>query len=479
MDAHTITEQIFASSLIKPSKAPHLCAQAAVKAATDVKEEGDKSTFHAEASAVSYDAAQIGGTLTCNHSEKPLLKSNQNEPQLRPMDIESEQSPDDVDVKELHVMSNAAVSSKAVSELHDVLVSDNSQYPRQLSSKVGSKSQVYASPQASKSHRCSSCQYETANSSHLKIHIDTVHHRLKPFKCTFCEYASVHKKRLKEHVDHIHIGIKPYKCEYCDYATAHASDLRRHFDCNHSGLKPHKCHYCEYATAISGHLKNHIDTVHKGIKPFKCNLCNWASVHKKRLKEHIDSVHNGLKPYKCDACSYATAHEADLKRHIDGTHRGIKPHKCEHCPYASIHASHLKSHVDAVHLGLKPFKCKSCDYSTAHKRRLTQHFSKMHIPEDLKRTQLPEVHLSGSFPVATSTALHHYSESSQNRTFPFSANCPGRKSALPEGSSLEAFSYLGMFAPGSLYTTEESKINVPTVPYFSNAFESFVELDKM
>ena len=55
----------------------------------------------------------------------------------------------------------------------------------------------------SKVENCSECQYSCRWKSELRIHVDRVHKKLKPFKCDICEKSFARKTLFKRH-ENIH-----------------------------------------------------------------------------------------------------------------------------------------------------------------------------------------------------------------------------------------------------------------------------------
>lgn len=68
-----------------------------------------------------------------------------------------------------------------------------------------------------------------------------VHDRLRPFGCDDCSFAAASPKGLKIHVESVHLKLKNVDCPYCEYATYQYSLLRghvkrRHADCDTLGI---------------------------------------------------------------------------------------------------------------------------------------------------------------------------------------------------------------------------------------------------
>lgn len=128
----------------------------------------------------------------------------------------------------------------------------------------------------------------------MKQHNNLAHKKLTPYKCEICSYSTAYSSHLKRHVDAVHhkkLKLKTYKCEQCGYSTVYPSNLKRHDDLVHKRLKPLKCNLCDYSTAISSHLKMHVEAVHENFKPHKCIMCAYTGSQLSDLKRHVGRVH--------------------------------------------------------------------------------------------------------------------------------------------------------------------------------------------
>lgn len=107
---------------------------------------------------------------------------------------------------------------------------------------------------------------------------------------------------------------RTHKCSHCDYITANMNDLSKHISIQHSGAKPYSCTYCPYRTTRNNLLKEHINT-HTGERPFACPYCSYSSSHRNILKRHI-RTHTGERPYTCTLCPYRAASKTNLNSHL-------------------------------------------------------------------------------------------------------------------------------------------------------------------
>uniref|UniRef100_A0A6A7G3U2 Zinc finger autosomal protein-like n=1 Tax=Hirondellea gigas TaxID=1518452 RepID=A0A6A7G3U2_9CRUS len=227
-----------------------------------------------------------------------------------------------------------------------------------------------------KLYECNNCGYTTPKQQNLRVHVKSVHIKVKPFKCEECNFSAVFPNHLRKHVTAVHLKEKSLKCTECDFMTARAHCLRNHIKCVHRGERPFKCTECDYAATVVDHLRRHVKTVHLKLKPFKCPYCDHATAQQQNLEVHIKAVHLKFKPYKCIMCDFFTARPRELKMHIQAIHDKKKPFSCTECSYTSVIPYDLKIHVKAVHLKEKSFKCSECDYSVAWPKSLKRHMKK-------------------------------------------------------------------------------------------------------
>ncbi|KAL3288652.1 hypothetical protein HHI36_003085 [Cryptolaemus montrouzieri] len=141
-------------------------------------------------------------------------------------------------------------------------------------------------------HECEVCGRKFSDRRQVKLHMDTVHMKLKPFLCNFCGYKSSSRSSLKIHIRQ-HTGEKPFSCDSCSYTTSDHNSLRRH-KWRHTGDKPYKCAYCSYACIQSSTYKVHLKTKHPGQENdhmFTCPECQYRSINKDMYLTHMISVH--------------------------------------------------------------------------------------------------------------------------------------------------------------------------------------------
>lgn len=94
-------------------------------------------------------------------------------------------------------------------------------------------------------HECELCGKVFPETRPLRIHMDMVHKKKRPYLCLQCGHSAASKGALRVHI-RSHTGEKPFKCEECEYSTSDHNSLRRH-KMRHSGERPYKCPFCAYA----------------------------------------------------------------------------------------------------------------------------------------------------------------------------------------------------------------------------------------
>ena len=149
------------------------------------------------------------------------------------------------------------------------------------------------------------------------------------FKVVFSFHKNFQQKSkslfpLKIHVRTVHEKVKSFMCDLCSKAFSHSSHLKAHTHTD-TDLRNFKCKLCPKAFHSGPHLKNHVEAVHNNVRPFLCELCSRAFKKHSHLKDHVDTVHNNLRPYECATCFKAFSQVRDLKTHVSTVHEKSKP----------------------------------------------------------------------------------------------------------------------------------------------------------
>ena len=111
--------------------------------------------------------------------------------------------------------------------------------------------------------------------------------------------------------------LKKYKCNQCNYSTDYAANVRLHIQVVHEKNKPFKCEEvgCKFETGTKQNLQVHDNSVHKGIR-FTCDVCGHDSPSASYLKIHKEVKHENKFKFKCKKCEYQTYYSSNLKIHL-------------------------------------------------------------------------------------------------------------------------------------------------------------------
>ena len=125
-----------------------------------------------------------------------------------------------------------------------------------------------------------------------------VHEKKINYECNYngCDRGFYLKRSYDNHIkaEHItwNITEKPFKCYYCSKRFTQSYNVKLHIDTVHKKLRPYKCNYCQHSFGRKDHLNHHIDVIHKKIKKYGCEYCNRRFGGSTELKNHI-SIHTG------------------------------------------------------------------------------------------------------------------------------------------------------------------------------------------
>ena len=170
---------------------------------------------------------------------------------------------------------------------------------------------------------CQICGKSFENQCNLKIHVTSIHQKVKDFKCDFCESEFSVKRSLTTHIQNVHVGLRKYKCESCSKAFTSLYNLKSHVTSIHQKLKGHKCYLCDKSFSQKSNLQTHIKSVHERSKNFPCSLCNKSYKEKRNLHLHVKTVHEGIRDFHCYYCEKSFTQEVVLERHLLAIHNHI------------------------------------------------------------------------------------------------------------------------------------------------------------
>ncbi len=291
---------------------------------------------------------------------------------------------------------------------------------------------------------CPQCDFAAYYEGKLKSHIASVHEKQKKFKCEECsDYKTANRSHLRQHVDSVHRQIR-HTCDQCESSFASKDGLRHHTVTRHGdGGKKIVCDICDFRTSANVYLKNHMLNMHTVTKDekesFSCDVCDkvfskktYLQRHKLRhtkplvafcpdcnkgfrttqeMHGHRNSVHLDLTSYECKECGAKLKSKRGLHLHTQAVHRKVKSHvcqicniglsskrsiqghmfaihrteekgrqvfQCDHCPKLFAESTGLKRHVNQVHLKLNPVTCDFCDFKSSSKDSLKCHVDRVH-----------------------------------------------------------------------------------------------------
>ena len=139
----------------------------------------------------------------------------------------------------------------------------------------------------------------------LKLHIDRVHKKLRPYLCSDCGKSFPTQVVLRLHRDRAHIEARNYKCKLCPKTFTTSQFLEEH-------QKWHKpktlfCEFCGDQFHTSPQLRSHRITKHSaGPMPHPCHQCDKGFISPSDLKKHIAFKHEGTK-VSCPHCPPGSA----------------------------------------------------------------------------------------------------------------------------------------------------------------------------
>ena len=112
--------------------------------------------------------------------------------------------------------------------------------------------------------KCNYCELTFKRRYNLKIHVTSVHQRMR-FKCDKCDYEASKKVRINQHNLSMHEG-KFVKCDRCDRQfpiLGGKRNLARHKSVDHENIR-HKCPNCNKTFAFALSLRTHVVAEHEG-----------------------------------------------------------------------------------------------------------------------------------------------------------------------------------------------------------------------
>lgn len=107
-----------------------------------------------------------------------------------------------------------------------------------------------------------------------------------------------------------------FDCQHCGASFTQKSILKLHVNGVHGKLKPFKCEDCQASFTLECTLNHHIKAVHDKVKPFKCSDC----LKKVNLQIHQFQEHQQT-TFSCKICGPSFPQKVDLQFHMSGQHQ--------------------------------------------------------------------------------------------------------------------------------------------------------------
>ena len=218
---------------------------------------------------------------------------------------------------------------------------------------------------------CNICEYKAATTSKLKLHVRSVHERVK-LPCKQCDKKFSQQGSLAIHINTVHRGIQ-YPCHLCDFKASRPGYLNNHERAVHDGIK-YPCKLCDFRSSRRNNLKLHVKSIHEGVQ-YPCKECDFKASRPNHLNTHIKSVHKGLKSH-CKDCGKVFRDFTCLQTHIKSVHSGIT-YPCKHCNHRFTRKDNLNTHIKSKHEGFK-FPCNKCNSDFPNQKALNGHIESMH-----------------------------------------------------------------------------------------------------
>ncbi|XP_037050058.1 zinc finger protein 2 homolog isoform X2 [Bradysia coprophila] len=138
---------------------------------------------------------------------------------------------------------------------------------------------------------CSLCnkgfKLPSSLSSHMKIHNEERKH-----VCSQCGNSFKRAEHLRIHINGVHLKKKPYTCEYCPKTFAQSGDRNIH-RLRHTHEKNHQCTYCMKMFRLPKALRAHC-RIHTGERPYTCEFCQMDFMTYTALATHTMKHENVL-----------------------------------------------------------------------------------------------------------------------------------------------------------------------------------------
>lgn len=85
---------------------------------------------------------------------------------------------------------------------------------------------------------CPDCPQRFRQKNHITLHINAVHHKLKPYHCTGCDKSFGTGSNLRRHVRMVHEKVRNHLCPVCRFPFCEPGDMKKHHRRKHPEYPP-------------------------------------------------------------------------------------------------------------------------------------------------------------------------------------------------------------------------------------------------
>ncbi|XP_063684442.1 PR domain zinc finger protein 5-like [Bolinopsis microptera] len=134
-----------------------------------------------------------------------------------------------------------------------------------------------------------------------------------------CPYCKRYFKQVKIHVETVHLKLKQYRCQFCDKRFGRSGDRLVHMRNVHTEVYDKKS-----AEQFFKRERMERERWARKRKPHnRIGLCPHCNVHFARLDIHIPTVHLKLKQYRCQFCDKRFGRSGDRLVHMRNVHTEV------------------------------------------------------------------------------------------------------------------------------------------------------------
>ena len=201
--------------------------------------------------------------------------------------------------------------------------------------------------------KCNLCNAQFKKIQYLIVHIQNQHNEPKTNESTLCPICAKKTKCLSSHMYEYHPKDEgEYPCNDCDKIFISKRKLQKHVINVHSVKAKQLCPYCSKLGS-----QNHIWTckMNQNQDPVKCEVCFKELKNKEALRGHMRKVHAPQVIVECQVCHQVFDTEYKLYNHTYAVHN-IQESRCEFCGGSYKNRKLLQAHKRVSHANLMEAK---------------------------------------------------------------------------------------------------------------------------